>query len=826
MTCGEDGPAPFSLNDEAMNDNNNSHGRSGRRPGFSLGQKLFAFLLLNLLAVLTFVGGMAYQRGRDVIQKTMQEGVEHRMDALARILAYPVFVEDQREIQRILEDQLRDPEIVYVITRRGDGKILSYQAKAEWQEEAGLATFRPLAAGLERSLRAYVSDQGTPFIESIVSLRLESDPGLDSEWSRGQSPSAGKAGWVQIGFTTEWTNKQWTDFRRNLLLASGGLAVLFAFYALIFVGTVVKPIRSLVRATRKVGEGSFDCRVDIRSRDEVGELAASFNQMTARLQAAYEKIREHQKELEAKVEERTAELQRAKENLEKAYLDLKELDRMKDSFLSSVSHELRTPLTSIRSFSEILLQYEDTDPKTQREFIGIINTESERLTRLINDVLDLSRIEARRMVWHDDLMSVREIVEDVARVHQGLLAEKNLTLSLEIAPDLPYVFADKDRIQQVLTNLLGNAIKFSSSGGRIAIRAESFMSKRFGENTPWVKVCVSDQGVGIDPKDHEFIFDKFSQIAGDTLSDRPKGTGLGLPICREIVSHYGGNIWVESEKGKGANFYFTLPGTQLAAKGAVATQARCPSLDREGEAKTILVVDDNENMRRLLKFQLESRGYRVVEAAGGEEAIERARSTQLDLITLDLMMPAMSGYDLLGMLREDPLTRTVPILIVSVVEDEETGILLGANDYLRKPFFESELMGKVRRLLTGEKRSVLIVDDDQSVRETLRMQLRDLGYEVWTAEDGQVAIESLMSRRPDLVILDVIMPRKNGHEVLEWIRQNPATQDLPVIVLTAQNLTGNRVSMLTLGVDAYLQKSQGMEPLFQSVARILSQPLN
>lgn len=812
-----------------MNESNNSNGRVfGRSPGFSLSQKLFAFLLLNLLAVLTFVGGMAYQRGRDVIEKTMQEGIEHRVDALARILSYPVFVEDQREIRRILENQLRDPEIVYVITRRGDGRVLFYQAKSEWQEEAGLATFRPLAAGLERSLRAYRSDNGTSYTESIVSLKIESDPSLDSEWFSEQSAPSGNAGWVQIGFTTEWTNKQWTDFRRNLLVASGVLAVLFAVYALIFVRTVVKPIRSLVRATRKVGEGKFDCRVDIRSRDEVGELAVSFNQMTARLQAAYEKIQEHQKELEAKVEERTAELQRAKENLEKAYLDLKELDRMKDSFLSSVSHELRTPLTSIRSFSEILLQYEDTDPKTQREFIGIINTESERLTRLINDVLDLSRIEARRMAWHDDLMSVRETVEEVARVHQGLLAENSLTLSLEIAPDLPYVFADKDRIQQVLTNLLGNAIKFSYPGGRIVIRAESFLSKRFGENTPWVKICVSDQGMGIDPRDHEFIFDKFSQIAGDTLSDRPKGTGLGLPICREIVSHYGGNIWVESEKGRGANFYFTLPGTQMAARGNPAAQARslCSVRGREGEAKTILVVDDNENMRRLLRFQFESRGYRVLEAADGQEAIERARSTDLDLITLDLMMPAMSGYDLLGMLREDPLTRSVPILIVSVVEDEETGILLGANDYLRKPFFETELMSKVRRLLTGEKRSVLIVDDDQSVRETLRMQLRDLGYEVWTAEDGQAAIETLKRRRPDLVILDVIMPRKNGHEVLEWIRQNPSTQDLPVIVLTAQNLTGNRVSMLTLGVDAYLQKSQGMEPLFQSVDRILSNPLN
>ncbi|MEW6444088.1 MAG: response regulator [bacterium] len=795
----------------------------------SLGRKLFAFLGFNLVLVLGLVGGTAYLKGKGLIETSTRRGIDQQTVSIGRIASYAVFVEDRVELARILGLQLKEPDIVYLAARNEAGEILLLLSDPGWEEEGRTATSRQ-PVGSERQFRTFLNDRETRYVEGFIPIHLESEPSFENEASP-MVAGPERVGWIQVGFDTTWMTRQWEGFRRNLLLLCGVLSALYAGCALIFVRRIVRPIGSLVQATRRLGEGGFDSRVHIRSRDEVGELAASFNQMASSLQTAQEEIREHNRELERKVEERTRELQVAKENLESAYQDLKNLDKMKDSFLSSVSHELRTPLTSIRSFSEILLQYEDTDAKTQTEFLTIINSESERLTRLINDVLDLSRIEARRMIWHDDLLSMREMIEEVVRSHQSLLGEKFLTISVDAPDSLPLVFADRDRITQVLTNLLGNAMKFSSPGGRIELYAEVFEGRRFGETSPWVKIRVRDEGVGIDKADHEFIFDKFSQVAGDTLTDRPKGTGLGLPICKEIVSHYGGNIWVESQKGEGASFYFTLPGTSLRGEAEANKPAEPVETTSEEDGgwrrKTVLVVDDNPNMRRLLRHHFETRGYTIVEAADGHEALKKARTHRVDLITLDLMMPAMSGYDLLGMLREDPLTRDIPILIISVVEDNQTGILMGANDCLKKPFLEKELMDKVRQLLGGNKRrSVLVVDDDGGVREGLRLQLEDLGYSAWTAADGEAAIEQLLQRRPDLVILDVIMPRKNGPEVLQWIRNNPGTQDLPVIILTAHSLLGDQVRMMTLGIDGYVEKAQGLERLFQSVDTLLHQNPN
>lgn len=263
-------------------------------------------------------------------------------------------------------------------------------------------------------------------------------------------------------------------------------------------------------------------------------------------------IRRLNEGLEKRVRERTAEL-------EKAYEELRELDRLKDSFLSTVSHEFRTPLTVIRSFSEILLRYEDVDDESRKEFLGIINSESERLTRMINDVLDLSRIRAGRMSWQDEPFCMATLIRDVVRTHTGLLQENGLKISVEVAPDLPLALADPDKIRQVLTNLLSNAIKFSRPAGEIRIRADAFAGRRSADTASWVQVSVADEGIGIEENHFQLIFEHFRQVAGDTLTGKPKGSGLGLPICREIVTHYGGNIWVESQKGKGSIFFFTLP---------------------------------------------------------------------------------------------------------------------------------------------------------------------------------------------------------------------------------------------------------------------------
>ena len=306
---------------------------------------------------------------------------------------------------------------------------------------------------------------------------------------------------------------------------------------------------------------TIPCEVNVTIlRDEDGKIIAyeGVTRDIRRRKQAEEAMRRLNVELDRKVKERTKEL-------EKAYGELKKFDRMKDEFLSLVSHELRTPLTSIRSFSEILLSYEN-EPETRQEFLTIIKTESERLTRLINNLLDFSKIEAGAVTWHDDLIPAEEIIRDAGKTLQHLLREKRLGLTLDIPADLPLVFLDRDRIQQVVTNLLSNAIKFSVEGGEIRVRVERLEGKRFRESSTWIKVSVTDEGIGIDEKNFEIIFHRFRQVSGNTLQEKPKGTGLGLPICKEIISHYGGNIWVESEKGKGSTFCFTLPAAPSTGK--------------------------------------------------------------------------------------------------------------------------------------------------------------------------------------------------------------------------------------------------------------------
>ncbi len=249
---------------------------------------------------------------------------------------------------------------------------------------------------------------------------------------------------------------------------------------------------------------------------------------------------------------------RVEEELMRANEELKKVDQMKDSFLSSVSHELRTPLTSIRSFSEYLMNY-DEDPETQKEFAEIINCESERLTRLINDVLDLSKIEAGGMTWNNEICSVEEIARGALKAQTQVLEEKSIRLRVDFDPGLPPTCLDKDRIHQVLINLIGNAIKFSPARSEIEVRGRIVDGKRTCDPGDWIEISVSDGGIGISPENFEKIFEKFQQASAPTSPDTPKGTGLGLPICREIVTHYGGNVWVESRKGGGSVFRFTLP---------------------------------------------------------------------------------------------------------------------------------------------------------------------------------------------------------------------------------------------------------------------------
>ena len=374
----------------------------------------------------------------------------------------------------------------------------------------------------------------------------------------------------------------------------------------------------------------------------------------------------------------------------------KEVDMMKTDFISTVSHELRTPLTSILGFANIiskkfkdviypLLVLEDKKTKKTADQIesnlDIIISEGQRLTSLINDVLDIAKMEAGKIEWKDERFTARYVVEHAVSATSSIFSEKGLGIITDIEDDLPEIFADKDRFIQVVINLLSNAVKFTDKGD-ITIRAKS--------SGDFVLISVSDNGMGISKENLTKIFEKFKQV-GDTLTDKPKGTGLGLPICKQIVEHYGGKIWAESKKGEGSTFYFTAP--RYAEKVGAAhikdfiTQLKNsapPVLNYGSVSKNILIVDDDESIRRLLKQELEYAGYIAEEAPERLEALNKIKRKKYDLIILDVMMPGLSGFDVAKVLKTSPDTMDIPIIILSAAEDKQAGFKIGVERHLVK----------------------------------------------------------------------------------------------------------------------------------------------
>ena len=389
----------------------------------------------------------------------------------------------------------------------------------------------------------------------------------------------------------------------------------------------------------------------------------------------------------------------------------KEVDRMKTEFISTVSHELRTPLTSVLGFAKIIRRkfgevvapaLAEAEPRTWRaaqqirDNLDIIVAEGQRLTELVDDVLDIAKMESGRYEWKMAPLSLADAAEHAVRAVLPLARAKGLEILCAVPATLPMVLGDRDRLVQVFVNLLGNAVKFTTHG---AIRVEA----RVAGNE--ILVAVRDSGCGIAAEDLGRVFEKFKQ-AGDTLTEKPKGTGLGLPICRQIVERHGGRIWVESVPGEGSVFSFTLPRVAI-APGAPACPlpAPLPEADADSGADRkwrVLVVDDDASVRRLLETLLTDAGYVAATARSGSEALSLAATWRPDCITMDLRMPGMDGREAIRRLRADPATRHIPVLVVSVASQSE-GEASGADAAVVKPVEQDALLGPVRGLLEGHQ---------------------------------------------------------------------------------------------------------------------------
>ena len=471
------------------------------------------------------------------------------------------------------------------------------------------------------------------------------------------------------------------------------------------------------------------------------------------------------------------------EDAQRARAAAEEADAAKSAFLSTVSHELRTPLTSVLGFAKIIKKRLDdrifpivkTDDKKVlqtvqqiRENLQVVVGEGERLTKLIDDVLDLAKIEAGKLEWNMGPVSVQEIIDHATAATASLLEPKGLRLMKDIDATLPQITGDRDRLIQVVINLVSNAVKFTDAG-TITCRAV-----REGDT---LVVSIIDTGLGIARTDQPKVFERFKQV-GDTLTDKPKGTGLGLPICREIIEHHGGRVWVESELGHGSTFSFSLPiadGAQPSLPLDLATVVRqlrdqvVVTTPRTAERQPrILVVDDEANIRELLTQEFTEAGYAVVTAANGREAVAEVRRQRPDLIVLDVMMPEMNGFDVAAVLRNDPQTLDIPIIILSIVQDRERGFRLGVDRYLTKPINTDVLFREVGALLDQRKthKRVLVVDDDATALKTLTEVLKTRGYSVTEAR-GHDLFEKAKMLQPDIIMLSSSAP---SPEIVQTLR--------------------------------------------------------
>jgi PAS domain S-box-containing protein len=492
------------------------------------------------------------------------------------------------------------------------------------------------------------------------------------------------------------------------------------------------------------------------------------------------------------------------------------VDRMKSELISIVSHQLRTPMTSIKGYTDLLyLETVGEINEAQRRFLSIIKSNADRLALLANDLLDISRIETGRIRLNLEFIHISAIIDEIAASLRGQIEEKGLSLKLDIPEGLPPICGDRDRVAQILTNLIDNARHYTPAGGQITVSAQV--------KGNFLQVGVADTGIGIAPEDREKIFNRFYR-ADHPLVQEVAGTGLGLPIAKSFVQIHGGEIWVESEPGRGSTFSFTLP---LAERGKQLKEFPTPSRSPLPSApyKRILVVEDEPDIAELIRYHLEGDGYQVTIARRGEEALAKACQEKPDLITLDIRLPDIDGFEVLQRLKSDEETADIPVVILSILPNSGDGFRLGAVDYVTKPIDERRLLSAVGAILHKED-LILVVDDDRDTTILVQEVLGRAGFTVRIANNGFEALAVARQEQPGLILLDLKMPGLDGYEVLKRLKRYRATQDIPVVVVTG-SVTDEEVKrqkVLALGAAQFLTKPFAIDDFVEEIRRVLTGP--
>jgi signal transduction histidine kinase/CheY-like chemotaxis protein len=758
-------------------------GLVGRVPAPVQAKLLAAFLAIVVLLIAVGAGGMRVlsqvnRHAEELVTLHRKIGayrqLQHDTTAQLYSVASALAVPAEQLDQRILEAALRQlNQFGYDLDR------LQFVAKDEaellgriqddysrfiqvMQEVVSMIAGGRIAAGreLQRTQANPLADRLERLTNELVN-RAEAEMVARVEVSHAAYHTAR---WDVIGFA----------------VVSIGLALVFG-YAISW--SLIGPVQRMDAQLRQIASGDFSQRLDIQNRDELGTLAANLNRMSAELGRLY-----HQ---------------------------LEAANRHKSEFLASMSHELRTPLNAIIGFSEVLLErlFGELTAK-QEEYLRDILDSGRHLLALINDILDLSKVEAGRMELELSSFSLPEALENGLTMVRERASRHGIALSLEADPALDVIEADERKVKQVVFNLLSNAVKFTPDGGQVGITAELD-----GEG---VRITVWDTGIGIAPEDQGRIFEEFQQ-AGGPDGQQQEGTGLGLALARRFVELHGGRLAVESGIGHGSRFTFTLPVRITPPVEATSEVAKPAEAGTERDRPIVLVVEDDPQAAELLRLYLEGAGCGVEVAWDGEEGFAKACQLHPALITLDLLLPKVDGWDLLVRLKGDATTREIPVVIASIKEERGKGFALGAADYLVKPVSREELVNALQRV--GLKRrvreavTILAIDDDPMALELVDVILSGEGFQVLKASGGEEGLAAARREVPALIILDLLMPEVDGFAVVERLRADLATATIPIVILTSKNLTPDEKARLNGEIASLARKGEFTREAFVELVR-------
>jgi PAS domain S-box-containing protein len=571
---------------------------------------------------------------------------------------------------------------------------------------------------------------------------------------------------------------------------------------------------------RVLNEGKVtNYELTARARDGtltvVSYNATTFHDRDRRLQGVFAAARD------------MTELKRFEQTLQQN-VELEQASRMKSEFLANMSHELRTPLNAIIGFSEVLrdgLVGEMT--AQQRGFIGDIFSSGKHLLSLINDILDLSKVEAGKMTLDLEPLQVSSLFVNSLSIIREKAGTRHITLGLDAAEALGTMQADARKVKQIVYNLLSNAVKFTSDGGQVTLRARRVPRAEVGtlsgfgagrsfplaDNAfaEFLKISVTDSGIGISPEGLEQLFKPFSQIDSG-LARKYEGTGLGLAMVKLLAELHGGAVAADSTVGKGSCFAVWLP-LRASKEGALAPANAPPArrIDVPTGARTALVVEDDLKSADLIRLQLEAEGFKVLHAASAEAAMVLAMQQPMSLITLDIMLPNMDGWEFLSRIKQVPDLRRIPVVIISVAADRRKAFALGATAVIQKPVSRQELYEALVDLdlfpvSRGRTLTVLVVDDDPKAVELIAVGVQGLATTVLRAYGGREAIDTARRKLPALIVLDLMMPEVNGFDVVAALNEHPDTARIPVLVVTAKQITAEDRAKLSGFVTAIMEK--------------------